>query len=116
MINPNLVVYCSQSRRGAIRINYIFDIRNTNQNYYAVCIVLSIGAIAGISRSRKRSEARSHKGVIRIISENQYHQEQRDKFAGNLVIVTLAFILVAPFAAPYTLGSGVHKIICTVLN
>ena len=80
--------------------------------YYGICIVLSLGALGSIGRSRKTAEREQHKGVIRIMSERQYNYVKTDKAAGHAAFMFVASIIVAPFAAPVTVGSMIHKLIC----
>ena len=98
------------------------DVRNIANNpkpfliYYAICIVLSVGALSSISKSHKRAEAQKHKGTIRIMSTDHYNYEKQDQAAGHLAVIFVACILVAPFAAPLTLGSGIHSFICKIFG
>ena len=91
------------------------DIMNNSKPlliYYGICIVLSLGALGNIGRSKKEAEREQHKGVIRIMSESQYNYEKTDNAAGHAAFMLVASIIVAPFAAPVTVGSMIHKAIC----
>lgn len=84
--------------------------------YYAVCIVLSLGVIGSMGRSRKAAERAQHKGTIRIMTERQYNYEKQDKAAGHAAFLVVASLIVAPFAAPVSLGNVIHKALCMILK
>ena len=84
--------------------------------YYGVCIVLSLGVLSRLGRSHKASQNAQHKGTIRIMSERQYNYEKQDNAAGHAAFMVVASIIVAPFAAPVSVGTMIHKLLCAVLK
>ena len=84
--------------------------------YYGICIVLSLGVLSGLGKSHKASQNSQHKGTIRIMSERQYNYEKQDNAAGHAAFMFVASIIVAPFAAPVSIGTMIHKILCAILK
>lgn len=84
--------------------------------YLGVCIVLSIGTLTKIGRFRKRSERDMNKGVIHIMSERQYQEKQMEKGLNFFMFMALACLILAPFAAPVSLGTIIHMFLCKILG
>lgn len=80
--------------------------------YWGICFVLSLGTIIKMTSSFSKNLDKGTPGVIHIMSEKRYAAKQRGDFAGILAFLFVISLLLSPFIAPVTLGSGVHAILC----
>lgn len=84
--------------------------------YYGICIVLSIGAIFRLSNARSKAKREANRGVIHIMSEQEYTYKQTGDICDHMVFLFIASIVVSPLAAPVTVGTMIHKLLCMTLK
>lgn len=84
--------------------------------YFGICILLSIGALSKISKFHKKTQTESHEGVVFVMSKKQYQEEQLNKATDHMAVMIVASLLVAPFAAPVSVGTILHNILCKILK
>ncbi len=84
--------------------------------YLGICIVLSIGILTKIGRFRKRLNREMDKGVIHVMTERQYQEKQMEKGLYFFIFMALICLILAPFAAPVSLGTIIHMFLCKILG
>lgn len=80
--------------------------------YWGICFLLSIFTLMRINSYIKKNQNTGTPGVVRIISERQHREEQQEKFAGRFAVMAVLSFVLAPFIAPFNLGTLIHKSVC----